>query len=125
MSFEHVHRGPVGPPDHDVDQEENPLSVHGEYGRALEGLIAALRAWDDPSRGDWIARFEAARVGASPDLSGAARAALAALEPLSARVGPAEGAADASAPGPARPTPLQEACLNLRSHCRIILGIRD
>lgn len=50
------------------------MSVHGEYSRSLEALLDRLRAWSDPRAIGFCESLEAARVGAHPDLSAAARA---------------------------------------------------
>ena len=49
------------------------MSVHGEYSRALENLIACLRALDPADAKGWIRRLERVRIEGHPDLSSAAR----------------------------------------------------
>ena len=85
------------------------MSVHGEYGRTLEGVIDALRASHHPRVVEWRERLESARLSASSDLSSAARTALGALEAIAA-------AGDV----PERVTLLAE---HLDRHCRVILGL--
>lgn len=81
------------------------MSVHGEYGRALEEVIAAVE-WMAPSaRAPLQEALVAARLGNQPDLSAAARAALNALEAL-----------------PVTSDVLSERAEHLGAHCRAILG---
>lgn len=83
------------------------MSVHGEYSRSLENLIAALQPLEDTQGRSWQKSLESARLDSQPDLSAAARAA--------------EQAAAAIAPSP--PAPHVEA---LRDHllalCASVLG---
>jgi hypothetical protein len=81
------------------------MSVHGEYSRALETLIACVRSLPDPE--SWLEQLENARVDRNPDLSAAARKSLESLQRL-AEIEP--------------PPRLAEASTHLLSHCRMILG---
>ena len=83
------------------------MSVHSEYGRALETLIASLRALNGADRETWLSRFVEARVDRQPDLTAAARHSVAAVRDLAA-----------TDPAPR----LVEASNNLLAHCRMILG---
>jgi len=87
------------------------MSVHGEYSRALETLIACIRALNRPDRDEWIGRLERARVERNPDLTVASKIAIEMREPLEELT--------AGAP------PALDACTHLLSHCRLILGIRE
>jgi len=87
------------------------VSVHGEYSRALETLIACVRALDRPDRESWLERLTSARVERNPDLSTAARSSLEAVRSLAETDASSPRVADASA--------------NLRSHCQMILGTTD
>ncbi len=83
------------------------MSVHGEFGRALESVIDVLRASPaTPEANAWRAALEGARLDAQPDLSSAARAALAIVDGM-------DGA-------PERVAALAE---HLARHCRVILGL--
>ncbi|MBJ22832.1 MAG: hypothetical protein CL933_25760 [Deltaproteobacteria bacterium] len=87
------------------------MSVHGEYSRALETLIACVRTLDRPDRESRIEQLANARVDRNPDLSTAARNSLEALRDL--------------AETEATPTRIAEASTHLLSHCRIILGTSE
>ena len=98
-------------------RRETQLSVHGEYMRALEGLIACLRAFSGPQQSEWLDRFSAARVEYHADLSAAARSARSALDALESAHG------DAGAPGGGGWGPrIAEAQAQLAAHLQIILG---
>ena len=86
------------------------MSVHGEYSRALEALLDRIRSLDHPRSEAWREQLEAARLGAHPDLSTAARACLQTLasidrDPIASHL---EG--------------LRDPWERLEAHCRIILG---
>jgi hypothetical protein len=87
------------------------MSVHGEYSRALETLIACVRALNRPDRDEWIERLERARVERNPDLTAASKLAIEMRGPLEDLT---EGA-----------PPAVDACERLLSHCRLILGIQE
>ena len=87
------------------------MSVHGEYSRALESLIACVRALGEPERGDWLSRLEQARVERHPDLSAAASQARETLQVLDRIVSDSPRVAEASA--------------HLLAHCRLILGLDE
>jgi hypothetical protein len=94
------------------------VSVHGEYHRSLESLIARVRRIDRPEREVWLARLEGARPDRHADLSAAARAGLAALEQLAADLG-WKWSDDASS----TEAGLREPYTHLLAHCRIVLGL--
>jgi len=99
------------------------MSVHGEYGRALESLIARVRISTHPDRERWLDALEAARVGRNPDLSTAARAGRTLLREFAAGL---ERSSEDPSSGAAVPSAeagwLLEACDHLRAHCRAVLG---
>ena len=96
------------------------MSVHGEYNRALESLLADLRKIDDLLAKDWIEALEAARTGRNADLTAAAKHCLAVLDAIDAR------RALSARPGIGPDTdPLREPFLHLRAHCHAILGLSD
>ena len=85
------------------------MSVHSEYGRTLENVLAAVEMLE-PERGEpHRAALERARLGAQPDLESAARAALEALEGLAGIAVAGER--------------LTEVADHLDAHCRVILGL--
>ena len=85
------------------------MSVHGEFGRALENLLAAVDMLPPAEAAPHRAALERARLSAQPDLSSAARSARDALRGLSA----------VDVPGD-RLAALAE---HLDAHCRAILGV--
>jgi len=95
------------------------LSVHAEYGRALQVFTAHVRGLADPRARDWTRALEAARVDADRDLSSAARACLAALDSIE-RSWVADAASGA---GPPVASALRDAFEHLHAHCRIVLGL--
>jgi hypothetical protein len=86
------------------------MSVHGEYSRALEAMIHRLRSLPNPNVESWITGLEAARVGAQPDLSAAARESLRVLASI------AKDSSAQAAEG------LHDPETRLEMHCRAILG---
>ncbi len=48
------------------------MSVHSEYGRALEALLIGLQRLDTPDARDWETALIMARASLNPDLSTAA-----------------------------------------------------
>lgn len=86
------------------------MSVHGEFGRALENLLAAVEMLPPAQASPHRAALERARLSDQPDLSSAARTALEALHGL------AELDVERD-----RLTALAG---HLDAHCRAILGLR-
>ena len=86
------------------------MSVHSEYARALETMLDRLRSLSHPEVESWLEALTAARVGARPDLSSAARECLRILESIAhdPKARAAEG--------------LREPRERLEAHCRSILG---
>ncbi len=86
------------------------MSVHAEYSRALETILDRLRSLPHPEVESWLEQFEAARVGAQPDLSAAARACLRVLKSI--ELDPNARATEG----------LRDPHERLEAHCRAILG---
>ena len=84
------------------------MSVHGEFGRSLENLLAAVEMLPPAQAAPHRAALERARMSDQPDLSSAARAALEALPALRGVETPGHR--------------LDELCEHLEAHCRAILG---
>lgn len=86
------------------------MSVHGEYGRALEALLHGLRALDHPKAEAWQHAARSARAGEQPSLSDAAKHARQLIRAIrgDTDAAPVEGLAD----------PLER----LEAHCQAILG---
>ncbi len=100
------------------------MSVHGEYSRALETLIAIVRALPEAQRMAWTPRLESARVSAHENLSEAAKQALLVLQELSEDApGQTSERGDAGGLGPG--SRWHEARSHLRAHCVVILGKSD
>ena len=85
------------------------MSVHGEFGRALENLLAAVEMLPPDQASAHLEALSQARVSAQPDLSSAARVALQALADLD----------DVQVSGDR----LSELADHLDAHCRAILGL--
>lgn len=85
------------------------MSVHAEFGRALENLLAGVEMLPPAQAAPHREALERARLTEQPDLSSAARAARDALRGLS----------DIDVPGD-RLTDLAD---HLEAHCRAILGV--
>lgn len=115
------------------------MSVHGEYARALAGVLERLADCDSRLRDAFRPALDAARVTPERDLSTAARSALAVLDrmeaTLEAQASEPEGggcpprttadvlpADDVEASEPEMR--LHEACQHLRAHVTAILGTR-
>jgi len=86
------------------------VSVHSEYSRALEAILDRLRSLDHAQTENWLAMFEAARVGNQADLSSAAREARRLLAII------------ANDPKAQSVDGLHEPRARLEAHCRAILG---
>jgi hypothetical protein len=94
------------------------VSVHGEYSRALESLLARVRCLTREERERWLSALEEARVERNPDLTRAATRCRETLEAMAPTLGlsAAEAASrDAEA--------LREPFEHLLAHCRIVLGL--
>lgn len=103
------------------------MSVHGEYARALGGVLARLAEWQTPEGQSLRLAFEAAEATPTRDLSLAARQARVALGALDAWLGSGRGelaGGDRSGPDAgADAAALREACRHLQAHCDAILGV--
>ena len=93
------------------------MSVHGEYSRALEALLASIRQIKTDGAAQWVTSLEAARISQHEDLSTAARECLSALDPIEKH----RGLSAAAGVGPDS-DPLREPYQHLVAHCRSILG---
>jgi hypothetical protein len=94
------------------------VSVHGEYSRALESLVARVRCVAHEERERWLSALEESRVERNPDLTRAAtrcREALAAMAPTLGLSASDASARDAEG--------LREPFEHLLAHCRIVLGL--
>lgn len=101
------------------------MSVHGEYGRALESMIARVRVSTHPERERWLGALEAARLDRNSDLSTAATACRALLQEIAAtldRERDAHSGPDAVPPTSEEPTWLLDAYDHLLAHCHAVLG---
>lgn len=99
------------------------MSVHGEYGRALESLIARVRLSTHPDRDRWLGALEAVRPDRNPDLSTAASACRALLHEIAATLEqgadhPSDGASTTAEDA----TWLLDAHDHLLAHCHAVLG---
>ena len=104
------------------------MSVHGEYSRALETLIAIVRALPDAQRKTWTPRLESARVSAHENLSDAAKQALRVLQELSEDapgLPPLGTSLDGEGGGLEPGSRWHQAQSHLRAHCFVILGKPD
>ncbi len=93
------------------------MSVHGEYNRALESLLASIRQLGDPLAGEWRERLDRARPGPELDLSSAAHRCLQVLRDIESTRSLPIGADDTG--------PLRASFEHLRMHCRVVLGIPE
>lgn len=84
------------------------MSVHGEFGRALQGVIAAVEMLPPEESRPHRGTLEKARLANQPNLEAAAETALKALERLSA--------------SGLRGDHLTQVVRHLDAHCRVILG---
>ena len=94
------------------------MSVHGEYSRALESLVARVRCLAREDRERWLSALEASRIERNPDLTRAATRCREALEAMAPTFGlsPSDAATtDAEM--------LREPFEHLLAHCRIVLGL--
>ena len=94
------------------------MSVHGEYGRALEALLISVQRLETATAKQWATGLIQARASQNPDLSSAAKACMRVLDSIDAE-------RSISSPAPAGPDldPLREPFATLRAHCRAVLGI--
>jgi hypothetical protein len=94
------------------------MSVHGEYGRALETLISRMREVEGDSAPEWSTTLLDARIDRNPDLSTAASKCMVLLDQLDQSLHVTveherTGNADY----------LRGPFDHLRAHCRSLLGI--
>jgi hypothetical protein len=96
------------------------MSVHGEYGRALEALLICVQRLDTAAAKQWAAGLTQARSSQNPDLSTAARACMRVLDSIDAE----RSLSSRAQIGPDL-DPLREPFAHLYAHCRAVLGISD
>jgi len=94
------------------------MSVHSEYGRALEALLIGLQRLDTPDARDWETALISARASLNPDLSTAAMLCERVLDAIDRGRSLSRG----TDIGPDL-DPLREPYLHLRAHCRAVLGL--
>ena len=95
------------------------MSVHGEYSRALENLLARVRVLSRTERDSWLQALEAARIDRHPDLTSAAETCREILESIADSL-----ALSAPQPDSADAEWLREAYEHLVAHCQAVLGGR-
>jgi len=94
------------------------MSVHGEYSRSLEALLALVRQIDGDTAEKWAHSLECARMREGRDLTAAARSCLVVLEAIDTErnlSAPAKAGLDTDS--------LREPFQHLQAHCRAVLGI--
>ncbi len=96
------------------------MSVHGEYGRALEALLSCVQRIDDATARDWADGLANARATQNPDLSTAAKTCLRVLDAIKT-----EGVLSTPAGIGPDTDALREPYLHLLAHCRMVLGTAD
>jgi hypothetical protein len=94
------------------------MSVHGEYGRALEALMICVQRLDTAAGSRWATELAQVRSSQSLDLSTAAKACMRVLDSIDAE-------RSLSSPTPPGPDldPLREPFVHLQAHCRAVLGM--
>jgi hypothetical protein len=94
------------------------MSVHAEYGRALESFLTCVQRLDSAAGNQWAAELIKARSSQNPNLSTAAEACMRVLDSIDAE-------RSLSAPTRVGPDldPLREPFAHLQAHCRAVLGI--
>lgn len=96
------------------------MSVHSEYGRALEALMLCVQRLETDTGRDWVAGLTQARSSQNPDLSTAATVCLQVLDSIDA-----ERSLSSSAPIGPDLDPLREPFAHLHAHCRAVLGTAE
>ncbi len=96
------------------------MSVHSEYGRALEALMGGLQRLETAAAQGWVAELELARVSQHPDLSAAATACMRVLDAIDAE----RSLSSRAGIGPDH-DPLRAPFTHLLAHCRAVLGSVD
>lgn len=94
------------------------MSVHAEYGRALEALLLCVQRLDSAAGKQWATGLIQARSSQNPDLSSAAKSCMQVLDSIDAK----RSLSSLAHPGPDL-DPLREPFAHLRAHCRAVLGI--
>lgn len=96
------------------------MSVHSEYGRALEALLMSVQRLETAAAIDWAAGLIQARVSQQKDLSTAAKICLRVLDSIDTE----RSLSRKAAIGP-DVDPLREPFARLQAHCRAVLGTSD
>ena len=96
------------------------MSVHDEYGRALEAFLTCVQRLETTSADDWASDLTKARVSQNSNLSTAATVCMRVLDSIDA-----ERSLSARAGVGPDVDPLREPFANLHAHCRAVLGKSD
>jgi hypothetical protein len=96
------------------------MSVHSEYGRALEAFLICVQRLETAVANDWASELVKARSSQNPDLSTAAKVCMSVLRSIDA-----ERLLSSRAPIGPDLDPLREPFLHLHSHCMAVLGNSD
>ena len=96
------------------------MSVHSEYGRALEALLISVQRLETASAISWTTQLTQARVSQHPNLSTAAKNCLRVLDSINAE----RSLSSKAGIGPDA-DPLREPFAHLQAHCRAVLGAPD
>lgn len=96
------------------------MSVHSEYGRALEALLSCVQRLETADATAWASELTKARVSQHPDLSTAAAACRRVLDSIDAD----RSLSSRAGIGP-EVDPLREPFARMHAHCRAVLGTSD
>lgn len=96
------------------------MSVHAEYGRALEALLICVQRLETRVANDWASGLMKARASQHSDLSTAAKDCVCVLQSIDAK----RSLTSCAQIGPDL-DPLREPFLHLHAHCLAILGTSD
>jgi len=96
------------------------MSVHTEYGRALDALLFGLQRLGAPEARGWAAELVEARVSQNLDLGTAATLCMGVLD----HIDEVRSLSSQTGIGPDL-DPLREPFDHLRAHCRAVLGLSE